>query len=103
MGTNVTLGVAAGATVAAEAEVAAGLEMGWAVAGGALADGVALDGAAVADDALALQADSASPMPRPTAQMLAILVVRMKCREVVIISLIAVPSGQIASACRPPG
>lgn len=41
MGTNVTLGVAAGATVAAEAEVSTGLEMGWAVAGSALADGVA--------------------------------------------------------------
>jgi hypothetical protein len=98
MGTNVTLGVAAGATAADEAEVAIGLELGWAVAGCALADGVALDapaldGTAVADDALALQADSASPTPRPSTQMLAILVVRMKCRELVIISLIAfVPS-----------
>ena len=61
MGTNVTLGVAAGATVAAEAEVVTGL--GWAVAGRALADGVALDWAPAADDALALQADSASPAP----------------------------------------
>jgi hypothetical protein len=58
MGTNVTLGVAADGTVAPEAEVATGLEMGWAVAGSALAEGVALDGAPVADDVLVLQADS---------------------------------------------
>jgi hypothetical protein len=60
--------------------------MGWAVAGSALADGVALDGAAVADHALALQADSASPTPKPTTEMPAILVVRMKCRNLVSIS-----------------
>lgn len=35
-----TLGVAAGTAVA---EVATGLEMGWAVAGSALADGVGLE------------------------------------------------------------
>jgi len=72
---QVTPGVAAAATGAAEAEVATGLEAGWAVAGGALADGVALDGAAVADDALAPQAGSASPAPRPSTEMLAILTI----------------------------
>jgi anti-sigma factor ChrR (cupin superfamily) len=85
MGTNVTLGVATGATVAAAAEVAAGLEIGWAVAGSALADGAAPDRAAV-DDVLALQADSASPTPRPSTVMLTILVVRLKSRTLVITS-----------------
>jgi hypothetical protein len=86
MGTNVTLGVDAGAMATAEAEVATGLEVGWALADRAPADGVALDGTAVPDDELAPQADSASPMPRPTIKMPAILVVRMKCRGVVIVS-----------------
>jgi hypothetical protein len=78
MGTNVTLGAAAG------------LETGRAVAGSALADGVTLDGAALdgaaTDDELALQADSVSPAPRPSAGMPTTQIVRVKCRKLVITS-----------------
>jgi hypothetical protein len=82
MGTNLTLGAA---VVAAGAEDAAGL-LGVAaglltVATGALADGVA---APAADDVLALQADSASPTPRPSAEMPAILVIRAKFSELIV-------------------
>ena len=77
MGTSVALGAAVGAAVAgvvvtAGAEVATGLV---AVAVGPLADGVA---ASAADDVPELQADSASPTPRPSAEMPASLVVRVK-------------------------
>lgn len=86
MGTSVAVGTAAGATVAAGVEVATGPEVGWAVAVSALADGAAADAAPAADDAPALQADSASPTPRPSTEMLTILVMRMKCGKLIIIS-----------------
>jgi hypothetical protein len=70
MGTSVALGVAVGAAVAAGA-----------LAGGVAADAAALDAAPTADDVLGLQADSASPMPRVSAEMPAILVVRVECRK----------------------
>jgi len=78
---------AAGAVVAAEAEVATGLvAVGWAVAAGALADDVAVDAPALdvepaADDVAGLQADSVSPTPRPSTEMKAILVVRVQYRN----------------------
>lgn len=100
MGTNVTLGVAAGATVAAEAEAATGLEIGRAVAGSALADGVALDGAPAADDELALQADGASPTTKPSTEMPATQIVRVKCRKLIIASLIAFSIYQALSTTR---
>jgi hypothetical protein len=56
----------------------------------ALADGVA---ALTADDVLGLHADSASPMPRPSAEMPAILVTRAKCSKFIVIPLI-VPMDQ---------
>ena len=55
-----------------------------AVVVGALAVGVALD---AADELLGLQADSASPMPRPSAHRLATLVVPVKRRKFVIAPL----------------
>ena len=83
MGTSVVRGAAVDTAVVgvggtAEADVATGLTVGWAVAVGALADGVAADAAPTADDVPELQADSANPTPRPSAQMPAILVVRAK-------------------------
>jgi len=75
--------VTAGTEVAAGLTVAAGL---LTVAVGALADGVA---APAADEVLGLQADSASPTPRPSAKMPAILVIRGKWSEL-IVSLILV-------------
>jgi hypothetical protein len=68
--------------------VADAVEAG-ALAGGALADGVAaaLDAAPTADDVLELQPASASPMPRPTAQPPATLVVRVKYREFMTVPL----------------
>jgi hypothetical protein len=65
------------------------------LADGALADGVAaeaaaLDAAPTADDVLELQPASASPMPRPSAQVPATLVVRVKCREFMTVPLVAV-------------
>jgi hypothetical protein len=55
-----------------------------AVAAGALADSVTLD---AADDVPGLQADSASPMPKPSAEMPVSLVAQMKYREFTVISL----------------
>jgi hypothetical protein len=95
MGTSVTLGAALGTAVvgvvvvglvvAAGAEDTTGLvTAGWVVA--ALADDVAaLDAAPAADDVLGLQADSASPMPRPSAEMPAVLAVCMKCRKFIVV------------------
>jgi hypothetical protein len=85
MGTSVALGAGAGTAVVgvgvtAGAEAATGLV---AVAVGAVADGV---GAPAVDDVLGLQADSASPTPRPSAEMPAILVVRMKYRKFIVVS-----------------
>jgi len=73
MGTRVALGVAAGAVAAGADELA----------GGAAAD----------DDVAALQAASASPTPTPSAQMPAVLVARVKCREFVTL-LPYCPEGQ---------
>jgi hypothetical protein len=94
MGTSVALGAAAGMAVVAVvltagAEAATGLV---AVATGALADGVAaadaaaLGAAPATDDVLGLQADSASPRLRPSAERQAILVARVKCRKFIIVS-----------------
>jgi hypothetical protein len=96
MGTSVALGAAAGMAVVAVvltagAEAATGLV---AAATGALADVVAAADAAApgaapaADDVLGLQADSASPRPRPSAERPAILVARVKCRKFIIVPLI---------------
>jgi hypothetical protein len=64
----------AGVAVTAGAEVAIGpLAVGRTAAMG-------LDAAPAADDVLGLQADSASPTPRPSAEMLAPLVLREKWR-----------------------
>jgi hypothetical protein len=87
MGTSVAPGAAAVECVAvtAGAEVAAGLVVvGWAVATRALADGVAPP--AAADDVPGVQAGSASPAPRPSATMPAILVGLVKYRECMIFS-----------------
>jgi hypothetical protein len=80
----------------ASAEVTTGLVLeGWAVAAGALADDVAaadvaaLDAAPTADDVLGVQADSASPTPRPSAEMPIILVACVKCREFMVVSLLS--------------
>lgn len=87
------MGSAAAAVVlTSEAEVATGLvAVGWAVAAGALADDVAADALALdvepaADDAPGPQADSVSPTPRPSAAMMAILVVRVEYRKLSIVS-----------------
>ena len=74
---------AAGVLVTPEAEVATGLvAVGWAVGARALADDVAADALALdvepaADDVPGLQADSVSPTPRLSAEMMALLVVRV--------------------------
>ncbi|MGH3277566.1 MAG: hypothetical protein ACRDNW_00300 [Trebonia sp.] len=78
MGTSGALGAvvgaaAVGAVVTAGAEAATGLVVCWAAAVDALADG-ATDAAPTTDDVPGLQADSASPAPRPSAEMPAILV-----------------------------
>jgi hypothetical protein len=97
MGTSLALGAAVGSAAAgvvltSEAEVATGLvAVGWAVAAGALADDVAADALALdveptADDVPGLQADSASPTPRPSAEMMAVLVVRVEYRKLIIVS-----------------
>src|ERR1035437_4496486 len=65
-GTDVALGAAAGATVAAEVGVPTVLQVGWAAV-------------------LALQADSASPTARPSTEMLAIVVVCVKYCKLIII------------------
>ncbi|HEX3513868.1 MAG TPA: hypothetical protein VHT26_07705 [Trebonia sp.] len=65
---------------------------GAAAAGAALAGVAVTAGALTADDVPGLQADSASPTPRPTAEMPAILVTRVKCRKFTVIS-----------PCRPAG
>jgi len=94
MGTSVALGPAVGTAivgvvVTAGAEAATGLV---AVAAGALADDVAAADAAApgaapaADDVLGLQADSASPRPRPSAERTAILAAPVKCRKFIIVS-----------------
>jgi hypothetical protein len=57
-----------------------------AVAVAALADGAALD---AADDVLGPQADNASPTPRPSAEMPATLVVRVRCPNFIAVPLIA--------------
>ena len=57
------------------------------VAVGALADGVA---APAADDVPGLQADSASPTPRPSARMPAILVRRGKCSELIVSHILVI-------------
>jgi hypothetical protein len=100
MGTSVALGAAVGPAVVGVAvtpvaEVAAGLvPVGWAAAVAVLADGLAagasaLEAAPAVDDVPGLQADSASPRPRPSADRPAVLVMRMKCPKfiVVVVSL----------------
>src|SRR5579863_3546826 len=97
MGTSLALGAAVGSAAAgvvltSEAEVATRLlAVGWAVAAGALADDVAADALALdveptADDVPGLQADSASPTPRPSAETMAVLVVRVEYRKLSIVS-----------------
>jgi hypothetical protein len=94
MGTSLALAAAVGTALAAVvvtggAEAATGLV---AVATGALAGEVAAADAAApgaapaADDVLALQADSASARPRPSAERPATLVVRVKCRKFIVVS-----------------
>ena len=53
---------------------------------GKAADAAALDAAPAPDDVLGLQADSASPRLRPSAERPAILVARVKCRKFSIVS-----------------
>jgi hypothetical protein len=91
MGTSVVPGVAvgagvAGAVVAAGAEVAAdALAGGAAVLVAAVLVAVVLVAVLAADDVPGPQADSASPAARPSAARLAILVVRVKCREFTVV------------------
>jgi hypothetical protein len=56
--------------------------------GTAVAGVVVTAGALTADDVPGLQADSASPTPRPSAEMPATLVTRAKCPAFIIVSLI---------------
>jgi hypothetical protein len=85
MGTRVVPGVAVGAGVAG-AVVAAGAEVAAdALAGGAAVVAVVLVAVLAADDVPGPQADSASPAARPSAARLAILVVRVKCREFTVV------------------
>jgi hypothetical protein len=79
MGTSAALGAAVGAAVAAGA-------LAECVAG---ADAAALDEVLAADDDVpGLQAESASPTPRPSAEMVTILVVRVKCPKFIFAPLI---------------
>jgi hypothetical protein len=55
-------------------------------AAAAVVDVAATAGALPADDVPGLQADSASPTPRPSAEMPATLVTRVKYREFTVIS-----------------
>jgi hypothetical protein len=86
MGTNLVLGaavVAAGLEVADGAEAAAGL---LTVAAGLLTVATG----ALADDVLAPQAESASPTPRPSTKMPAILVLRGKYRKLIVSLIVAI-------------
>ena len=57
--------------------------------GATVARVVVTDGAPTADDVPGPHADSASPTPRPSAEMPAILVTRVKCRKFIIIPLLS--------------
>jgi len=61
--------------------------VGWAGAVAELADGLAADASApeaAVDDVLGLQAASASPMPRPSTEMPAVLAAGMKCPKFIV-------------------
>jgi hypothetical protein len=49
-------------------------------------DTAVLDAAPTVDDVLGLQADSASPALRPSAERPAILIEHVKCREFIVVS-----------------
>jgi hypothetical protein len=96
MGTNAALGAVVGTAVAAGALADDAAAADVAAADVAAADVAALGAVPTADDELALQADSASPTPRPSAQLPTILAARTKYREFMGITLL---SGRASARC----